>query len=243
MKLLSSEEVKNEKDKKTEEQLDRVSKLRDEETSLVKKVNDARSQADIDIEKINQEVLEYKKSAEQTKINLDVEIISKNKEIEILENRRRESLKPIELIQKEAESKLESAEKKEIELSEKESLLNDKNDDLVELSQDLADRDGDIKIKENNLNERESKIIKEEERLKISAESLSKKWVEYHKSVNFQNAEMIAREKDVENTKIANNKFRESLEAEDLRLKEKDRQVQDKYIALAQAKKHLGIPD
>lgn len=234
MKLLTPEQVKSEKTKDDKERTERVRKLKEEEIALVSRINQLRTEEQTERERIGAETQKMRNEFAGEKCGLEVEILS-------LKEHRRDLMKPIDEIRKEADIRLKNATDKEADLARRENALATDRQILEERHEALEEREDALAEKSEALDRREVNLKAAEQENKRSAESLSAKWLEYHSAVSKSNAEIERREKEVQDARKVNDAVRESNEAESKRLVQERRALQDGYTALEQAKKHLGI--
>lgn len=243
MKLLDPKEVKTEKDKTEADRIQNASKLNSEITTLTRKLNDLRLE----------ELEENKKKAEreaQNEASLTVKKSVLEIEVDALEKRKEVALAPVKVIQDEAERLKNEATIQLAEVEKRRESLSQKEDDFMERVESVVDRENECLTKEKSLNLREVGIKSAEDEIKRSTEKLAVEWVKFHDEVHTTNKNIENRSteldrglKEVEDARKVNESVRLSNEAEADRLRKEDKAIRDKYVALAQAKKHLGIKD
>jgi len=234
MQLLEPQEVKQEYDQKTEEQAERVRKLRDAENLLVQNLNATREKVGSEIARLTKELEDFETKGKNHIHDLLLEVSS-------LENRKKEALKPIEAEQKQLDERkidIDRGEKALVEakvgLDAREFDLNDRRDDLDESETLVQEREDLVSLKESNL-------VKAEDRHKASEEALSKRWAEFHVEVARANTDLLRREKEVIDGRIANEAIRAELTEERKRMSDERVSIRDTYRAIEQAKQHLGV--
>lgn len=237
MKLLDAQQVTAEKRKTEESQSERIRRLNKEESDAVKRVNDARDLEAAEKKRLDDLVQDHRNKAAAEICEIDVQISARKRELGVL-------MKPIDEIRKDAEARLEHAINRDIEVNKREAKLEAQTQDFIELAEKLVTRENEVEERASELDRREEKVQKAEEDTKRSAGNLAVKWGDYHKSVNALNARSEALErqaKEIADARRANEAVREANEKESSRLVQERRAIHDAYIALEQAKKHLGV--
>lgn len=241
MKLLDPKEAKEVKDKSEEEKIQRLRKLSEEECRLVTSINNLNEEE----KKIKQRLeIETHKTNEKLKIRKSILSV----EVEALEKRKDEAMKPVKEIRIESEKIKNEYETELKELLERKAKIAKDEDDLIEKFEKINDTEDEYRNKFLNLEKREAGIQSAEEEIKRSTLNLSKEWVKFHEESHkireyIENQRILIENdrKINENDKKINESVRLSNEAEAKRLRNEDRAIKDKYVALEQAKKHLGI--
>lgn len=232
MKLLSQEYVKTTADKISEERKTRIAKLNDEEVKVTKEFNQLKTFVEVDRKKIADEFIMFKQETEAKRKSLI-------QEVESLEYRKKEALKPLIAIRKEAEQRISNIEKREKELTATKIELDEARDNLVDWAEAVKEREDNISVKECGLAKRAERIADEEYRLGESTKKLSKNWVEFHATIHSANVDLQRRETAIVANRNAAEAFRESLDQEAKRLENERIAIKDGYIALAKAKKEI----
>ena len=182
MKLLDQEQVKTQKSQRDEERMDRVRKLRDEETAAAKSLNETR-------ESVEKESLRLEELLETHRLETSRKINDMTREVESLESRKREALKPLDAIAKALEEREETIRISEVGIESAESYLG------IELEKTKAERheyevlEWELIADRKDLETRENKLVKDsaddlvrynamQTRLKIDREHLRKKFEE-----------------------------------------------------------------
>jgi len=205
----------------------------------VKRINKLHESEEREKVKIINNLIELNKIAKEEKQKILDEMSYLCKEVERLEKRKTEALKPIKDTQAQAEDALERAKSTLSALEKRKTELDAFNEKNLDLAEELSDKEHEILHRDDESKRKSDIIIEEEKKLKKSAEKLSKEWVEYHKTVNEKNVELIRREREIENARIANENFRKILERRDREQLEHDRQIRDKYATLARSIERL----
>lgn len=229
MKILDPKEIQEQKSEVAEKATARVRKLAEEEMRLVSNVNSLRieekKQKDRTLQAMNEADLPVKKS-----------ILAQ--EVEYLEKRKKEALKPIDEKQNEFKEREKEIQREKYQLIVDREILASERENLSERLEDIIDSEEENKRKSDALNSREAGIAKAEEEIKRSTEELGNKWVELHKAsmdlnekirmITEKEINLITREKAIdvrvvelsENAKMQYNK---------------DIEIKDKYKALQEA--------
>ncbi len=235
MKLLTAQEVKNAKNKSDKERFERIESLKKAERDSVKRVNAALDEEKKIKEKLKEENMSV--ARREAKANVSKSIIIR--EIKALEKQRDDLLKPtIEreeqaaLLLKEVKETIKNLEKKKQEYEKNEELL-------VSRFENLADREAEAEERHLALNLREAGIQSADEEMKRSLDKLSDSWVEFHKTVRASNEMLLRREKEIEDSKKANEQFLASLNAKEKILNDRHRQLADGYAQLAKSQKEI----
>ena len=158
MKLLSPEHVKTEKNRAVSEQADRVKKLKEEETSLALKLNEARDMVKKELEKINEKIRKAYKDHPQIVAPLIQEITR-------LEERKKEALAPL----KEREKTVAKTEK----------LINEKKQEILQLEDDLQVKTAKMRDARSEYEKKYSELSKIEASLKVREDKLSNDQMEF----------------------------------------------------------------
>ena len=238
MKLLSPEKIEKEEKRSDEELRSRVEKLKVEETKVAKQLNALKEEERKQKHHLDVFIVE-------TEAQLGVKKTILFQEVESLEKRKEEALKPINEIKNNAEKLLNDARTANDRLNAKnaefDAKFKENNEKITERLEDVIDKEHEISDKSTELDNRELGIKAAETEIKKSTDNLGAEWVKFHEKVYVVNGDLERREKEVEDAKKANDAIRQSNEAEAARLRQEDRAIRDKYVALEQAKQHLGI--
>lgn len=218
----SIQSIKKDEEEKTRL---RVSALAREESEIVFKLNIARQEDAVEREKMSKEFDAFKENiAEVRKALLD--------EVQGLEGRKAEAMKPVEGILaearatlaranaklKEAEKAMEAVAPKEIALTVREKAVEVKEAEVVELRESLRPKEAEILSRENAVVE--------------SEKALSINWDQYHKAVSDHDKEVAIRETRNKTDAIANENERKVLEERRAVQDRKDREIVDRYATL-----------
>lgn len=237
MKLLDPKEIKQEKSESTEQAHERTKKLARDEARLVKSVNSLRS-----------EEIRQKKRTEQAlgEANLIVRqsILAQKQEVEHLEAKKAQALKPIEDKQKDFNRQFAEIQEEKKQLEKDKENLYTEREEMLDRLETVADNEAEIKEKYLTLDKRKENISKAEEEIKRLTKVLGGNWVEYHKAVEDLNkkikqniakeSNIATREKAIEDRKVEQDKRDKEIQAEKTLLK-------SNYEALETAKRHLNI--
>lgn len=234
MHILDQKQVAQQKDESDAQRQERTRSINEEETKAVKKLNETREYAERETARINSDLAKYEESS-------IAKITTLTQEVEALEARKKEALKPIHEARIEAENKLFQADKRTIELDAREAGLTEREQNLAERSEAIIDREAENTERSQKLDAQESGAKAEEARIKQSQDKLAVEWANFHQTVHAANNRLIEREKAIEDGRRANEIVMESNRIESARLVQERKAIQDGYVALEQAKVHLGI--
>jgi hypothetical protein len=243
MKLLSAPQVVQAKIDTENKKLKYIKSLHKQEADLLARLNHLKEFGEI--KRLKEFTAQEKKrlSDELDKFIMEIDAKKKNvlDEVVKLEKRKKEALKPI-LETKEYLNKLidEASCEREDYKREREQIRIER-EDLVEQVLDYSSRSEELSERFEDANNRDAKIKESERLLLVSANSLTAKWNNYYKAVEEFNKKVLFENKDIVIEKESNKNIKNELEAEKRRIELSDLSVQDKYKALEQAKKHLGI--
>ncbi len=209
-----------------------VQQLYDLETELIKRVNDARENADKEMAQIESDLATFRKEKAEEKSLLSKLLDWFKEEVSKLEARRRDAMLPVEELRKEAEDRIAQVAIREEKVWNDE--ITNKNDlsELVERTQELVGREERVSEKEKELDKRENRVQGAETKAQLGIADLNLKWVEYHKTVNATNADIERREKEIEDGKKANDIYKQSLDERAKELFEKDREITNNRAVL-----------
>jgi len=215
--------------------------LNEEENATVKRINQLHEHEKKEKQRITEEL-----EPGQKKLQVRKTVLSQ--EVDFLESRKKEALKPIDDIKLEAEKILKENLEYQKLLINREKKIESREENLIEKEEDVIDRLKEVENEEINLNVREKGIKSAKEEIKRSSEELAKKWVAYHEAVHALNMETknIERaKKEIEDARLVNENFKKSLDKKEIEQVEHDRQISDRYSTLSraidEAKKNHGI--
>lgn len=235
MKLLDPNEIRQEKSESVEQANERTKKLARDEARLVKSVNSLRS-----------EEIKQKKRTEQATNEADL-IVRQSilaQEVEYLEAKKAQALKPIDDKQKDFDRQFTEIQEEKNQLEKDKENLDSEREEMLDRIETFSDNEAEIKEKYLALDNRKENIVKAEEEIKRLTKVLGGNWVEYHKAVEDLNekikqnitkeSNIATREKAIEDRKIEQDKRDKEIQAE-------KRLLKSNYEALETAKKHLKI--
>lgn len=241
MRILTPEAAKKGSSVAEDELRARVRDLSAEEERLVKSVNSLRAEEESEKERIGRDTEAFRADARAERDRLSAEISAKESEVGKIEERRAETMKPIEDVRAEADARNEKS-------KECEAALSKATDELNILSADLAERANDrrqeLDEREEDIRRREKGIEAEETALKESEKRLVGKWAEIHatiESLNERTSDLEQRENRAATAEKANEDRAVFLDGQDRALADRERLLRSNYQALEAAKKHLGI--
>ena len=211
MKLLAAEEVKKESNRSDEERKERVRKLIEEEATVTKRLNDI-----LEKEKVEKKRIADERAVDDGQLAVKKSVLAQ--EVESLEARKAEALKPIDEKRKEAEKLLADANTAWSDIGKIRAALDERDLSLRERAEAIVDRDEESVERAKNLDGREIGVASAENEVKKSTENLSKSWIEYHKQVHDKTAELDSRELRLVASEKANDTFRATLDKREAEL-------------------------
>lgn len=232
MKLLSHDAVRTVKRTLESEAIERIGKLRAEETRLCKSF--AALKADIETKKARL-LADYQDSM----VKLSVERNSLLSEVIGLERRKSEAQRPVDLKVKQLEALREEAAQdleKALAVREETKALEEKAESMLEV---LSDLKNDLSLRQQDVSLSEEKLALEEKRLAESSEILGDKWLEYHKQVAAMNTEFARKNAEIEAGRKANIAYKESLNALSLEQDKARIAIRDGYESLQKARQEI----
>lgn len=204
MKLLDAQKVKIEKDAKENEKEARIKKLQKMEDVLILRINNLREL----------KTQEEEKSQPKLKVKKNI-LVS---EVEALEARKLEALKPTNKIRLEAENKLKEVSVQIADIIRRQGILEKTEEELIERTESVIDRETALLDVGKELDKKEVGIKKAEEEIKRQNESVAKSWVSYNEEVLEAKKLLEIREKGVEAKEKANAVFGKELDAKEIKL-------------------------
>lgn len=190
MNLLDPKEIKEEKKQNADQSQRLIIALGTEEARLNKELSLLRENAKVEKEKIEAETDTFVASQTLRRDTLA-------KEVEALEQRKAEALKPIETVRAEADTYLADAKVILARAEGKEVIEDERHEANMELAETLKDREDDLSQRETKVTTREEMVTVEESRVRDGIHKLSNDWVKFHETVNHQNLEFSRREKEI----------------------------------------------
>lgn len=233
MQLLTPEDVKNDKTNELGKKRVLLASIAEEEARMNRELNQAKENNTVERNRIASEFALFENEMKQRRAEL-------SREVEALESRRSDALKPIENTQHEAEMLLERNKKDEESLREQESVLVEQKNAWVERFEYLKDREQEIADREEGVATKEARARDEAEQLRASQIALSEEWVKFHRSVARANADIEEKLGKIGAERAGIEARRKINEEEALRLTNERRALHDAYLELEQAKKHHG---
>lgn len=228
MNLLDPNEIKEEKKGNAIASQKLISALSEEEAKINKDLNLLRENAKIEKEKIEAETTEFIQGQKTKKEDL-------LKEVTVLEARRSEALKPIEVVKTEANTTMEEAKTALSRALAKEKEVDALHEENLDLADKLADKKDELAQRERDVESRENANIREDLRLKDGNKKLADKWVEFHTKVNLSNTNFENKEKRIAGTEKVLDIRKAELDKRDALQTEHKKQIRDKYQTLARA--------
>lgn len=232
MKILSVQEAQTISTKSEEARKKRARDLEDEIDVLTRRFVRTQTECAEESARLTSELIEHERTTKERKSFL-------TQEVESLEARRREALKPIDEMRVEAQEKMKVLEAREQEIEKNEQILLDREHAVLDHLEALSDREGQIGKKELDIENRFAAVEIEEARLRSLGEGLSKKWGKYHQTVYSANQDLERREREVENVRQANESFKKSLDQIAEQQAKEWRAIKDGYATLQRAQDEI----
>jgi len=176
MLILDPNEIKDMKKESADQGQRLVASLSMEEARLNKDVAILRENFKAEKQRIEDEL-------EENKATLSIRRTVLAQEVESLESRKKDALKPVLERLNQANALYESNQKEIIELVARGVKIKETEEKLIEGFEIIKDREDDLKTEESRLQRREKGTIAGENEIKRSSGELATNWVEYHKSV------------------------------------------------------------
>jgi hypothetical protein len=236
MELLDPKKIEKEKNEELEKRRKLVAEIGEEESRIVRKLNDAR---DLEVAEETRRINDH----EAFKARIGAECDELTREVASLEKRKVEALRPavaaLNEALAEAKATTEQA-KKDIEAaSVREQAVATREDTLLERIEDLTERKDELDEQEEKIIIAEQKVKDEQELSKRSAQRLMAEWTKLHEQTAAANADLARRETDMVGANLAHIARAKSLDEKEKNLLAHDRVIRDKYKALESATKEL----
>jgi hypothetical protein len=235
VELLSPTKIQAEKRCGEQEARIRTTALAAEESALAKRLNQARSSAQKEIDRLNKSVEERNAEARVKKTILE-------RQVDDLETRREAALRPIKKIEEETNRRLLEANERLLQVEDIRIELENERSRIKEQTRLLIKQSQSIEEREKKINYKEAGIIAGQNKLDESARDLGQRWTELN-----QAKAQFNREKEVMAVKALKTAEIERMNV--IRQKELDNRektlrsdriaLQDAYKALAAAKKEI----
>lgn len=236
MQLLTPQDVKSERDHELNEKRSLIARLAEEEARVNAMLNIAKQRFAEDMEKMEEDFEEFKNQMLSKRTSLV-------QEIGALESRRNDAMKPVDDLRKEAENTMKMVREDELAVRSREIAVLDRENDLADRLSSVIDRETEVSEKEAEIEQKQAKIDQETEILRASSRALSEKWAEYHTKVHLFNAEAEEKSQKIASEIAGIEAGRKVNQEEALRLTNERRAIHDAYLALEQAKIHLGLTE
>jgi hypothetical protein len=234
--LLTPESVKEGSTSQQQEQRARMRDMAIEEERLIKSINDLQAFEKEEEARVRESVASFRNTAQADMMETELFLAKKRKEIEPLEARRAEAMKPIEEIRAEAEERNQKSQEREDAVAGREKAADERNEQYVEDLENLDDRKQLLDEREEILAEREMRVKEEEEKSKESLKGVNLRWAELHELIAVTDANMKQRESLVSAGEQANNIRAKELETRHVELLQRSRQLTDQYETLGRAR-------
>ncbi len=226
--LLEPNEIKETKKESKLQSQKIITKLANEEATLNKEVNLVRENAKIQKEEIKKEVDEFVARETERRDVL-------KKEVDLLELRKAEALKPIYGLRVEAENAINEAKQAIVEVNKEKDRIEQLHEDNIDLAEKLQDKHNDLNERESKISHKENVIKAEEARLKDGNNQLTNKWVELHTATAKANADLEKRENKIKDSMKVLDIREEAQNKREIEQNNHDRLIKDKYATLGRA--------
>lgn len=233
--LITPEEVKSGSLRQVREQGNRVRDLSEEEDRLVKRVNDMR-----ELERTEKKRISAELEVDQATLATRKTVLAR--EVDMLESRKEQALKPAREIEEQAKNILATVIERETAVSQKENDVKQDKEKAIERLEELSDLKQLQDERDEKLDNREIGIGAAEAELKRSAESLGNKWADYHSKASelvSRETNVTERESFVESGIQANLEYKQQLEAKEKTFADRERGITDGYATLESARKEI----
>ena len=232
MQLLDPSEIKEEKKENIVQTQKRTISLAKEEARINREINLTKQNAEIQKTEIKKEVDDFieKEKARATDMV---------KEVDLLELRKAEALKPVAHLKKELEEKIKKVDQTKIDLEVNQAQVKEDKDANLDLAETLSDRVDDLDTREEKIAKSETKNTIEQTRLKNSGKTLSNDWIKLHEDTHKANTELKDRESklnDIEKVLAIRSENQDKREVEQ---NNHDRAIRDKYETLARTMERI----
>ncbi len=230
--LLTPESLKEGSKVQAQEQQARMRSMAHEEERLIRSINDLQRDEREEKERIKEDVARFRNEAHVKILEIDSTIASKKKEVEALEERRAEAMKPIEEVRKEADERNEKSKEREEVVAKREQAAEALADQNLEELEQLNDRRQLQNERDEELDKREEKVKQEEAISKESLAGVNQRWVEFHEAVAKKDKEYEECEARVSAGEQANTIRANELDKVAADQKENERGLQHRYAIL-----------
>ena len=232
MKLLNQSKVESEKKSGLEKQVNRVKKLNQAELEAVMRTNLALNQHKEKMSLIEEELETARQESKQV-------IDGLKNEIQVLEIRRKQAMKPVKELREQAQGELRQAEEKSEQVRQDAELIQTMFEEVMEAMLDLSMEKESLKEKEEHLKRREQILEAAEANMAESAKTIADKWAELHKATHRFNSLSKEEWKTVKQEKAEIKALAAQVEETSKKQKQERRAIKDAYIALEEAKRHV----
>lgn len=234
MELLSPEKIKDEKKVGTEEARRRVSGLGKEESDLVLRINLLRHD--------EEDYLERKHLREtQSDAELGVTKTVLEREVEILEARKKVALEPIHSVEREANALMANAQQAALTNEELGKVLEEDKRALVARETAVKSEEEAQKVTRDALTARDGIIAVREEKIAQRTAQLAEDVAAHSLKVATDDAEMVKRENTVKAEARTNYLAHLDQEERARKQNDKDKEIEDRYAQLHKTATELGL--
>jgi hypothetical protein len=228
MQLLEPNEITKEKKDTIVEKQKRNISLAEEEAKLNKELS--LTKTDYEVKK-----KEMERDFENFSTEIKGHISTLKEEVNSLEERRKEAMKPVNDLRKELELKIEETEEINKKISKGFKDVEAGHEKNLELADKLKDKEDELGQREAKVSDSEDKCKREEAILKKSSENLAVKWAQFIEKVDKANKELEDRETKVTDREKVLEIRGESQNKREIEQNNKDREIKDRYETLQRA--------
>ena len=241
MKLLSKKTIKDDQDSRLIELNRVISSLKDEESRIIKTVNDLKLNLKKEREKVQVSLIQRKEESEKVKIEIRNEINILDQEVLLLEERKQKALEPINAIKTEANARLKKAEEKEDYVEKRYLAVNEFEKRLAERVEDIGKTEKDNMEKTREADQRMEKSQERERVIKEKEVNFDKEVGEHYRLSTEIESFLKRKERELVAKEMAIKELDKRAKEEFSKVAEGRLRLQSDYNALEQAKKHLNI--
>ncbi len=241
MKLLSKKTIKDDQDSRLIELNRVISSLKDEESRIIKTVNDLKLNLKKEREKVQVSLIQRKEESEKVKIEIRNEINILDQEVLLLEERKQKALEPINAIKTEANARLKKAEEKEDYVEKRYLAVNEFEKRLAERVEDIGKTEKDNMEKTREADQRMEKSQERERVIKEKEVNFDKEVGEHYRLSTELESFLKRKERELVAKEMAIKELDKRAKEEFSKVAEGRLRLQSDYNALEQAKKHLNI--
>ena len=195
-------------------------------------LDETKRRIDPERERLEKEFVDFNLQIQEKKSLLSQEVL-------VLEQRRSIALKPLDDLELKLETKSIKLEELETELRTQLAKVSVERSQLAENLITLKDKSAELADREIQLIRQENGAKEEALQLKLSADDLNLKWLEFHKVSKEKELELSEQLTKNTSDAKANDVLRKELENETLKIADDRRAIKDGYDSLAKARQEI----